>query len=345
MEQDTDTAVAAADPVQITDFTASLPVSVPTVTVRDFYENAKEALQLEIRAGRGGLNTLIPEKSLNRPALALTKYFKHFANKRLQLLGIGEMDYLLEKTEKEQTEILEEIIAKNIPGFLISHDIEPSPPLLRVADLHNVPVLHSKIESKNLFPKTTIRLEQLFAPRVTLHATFVDVRGAGILLHGPSGVGKSECALALIERGHGLVADDFVVVELRGDHSLCGFAKELGHAYMECRGVGIIDVGAIFGARSVVRQKSIDILVEFREWKEGTDEDRTGMEERYASILGQLIPHVILHVRPGRDMARLVELAAMVHALKQSGYNCATEFNKKLIQKMAAGGGGGVPAC
>jgi HPr kinase/phosphorylase len=329
------TAVAAdSNPMEVNDFTASLRVVRPKVSVRNFYEKAKDDLLLEVRAGSLGLDALIEEKSLNRPALALTRYFKHFANKRLQVFGIGEMDFLGDKPAAEQTEVLEEIMAKKIPGILVSRDKPPSQILMDVANLHNVPVLYSRIESRELFPKAIIRLEQLFAPRVTLHATFVDVRGIGVLLLGPSGIGKSECALALLARGHALVADDFVIVELRDDHNLCGFARESGHAHMECRGVGIIDVGAIFGARAVARQKSVDMLVEFRKWEEGVEEDRTGTEKRCASILGQRIPHFILHVRPGRDTARLVELAAMVHALKQMGYDCAEEFNKKLIKKM-----------
>jgi HPr kinase/phosphorylase len=163
----------------------------------------------------------------------------------------------------------------------------------------------------------------------------VSVGGVGVLLSGQSGVGKSECALTLIERGHSLVADDNVTVELRGDRCLHGYIKESGRGAMECRGIGIIDVMALFGARAFLLEKSVDLVIELVDWQEGMDEDRSGTErKRVASILGNHLPHIVLAVRPGRDIARLVEVAALVHARRQGGYDFAKEFNERMKKEM-----------
>ncbi|MDR2981282.1 MAG: HPr(Ser) kinase/phosphatase [Puniceicoccales bacterium] len=308
---------------------------VERITVREFYESAKESLQMEIIAGEEGLNNFIEEKSLNRPALALTGYFKHFANGRLQLFGAGEMAYLRDLREETQAVILEEIMNRKIPGIVISRGLTPTRPMIRVANEFKLPVLRSRLKSKDFTSEATILLEQKFAPRTNLHATLVDVRGIGVLLRGSSGVGKSECALALIERGHSLVADDYVKVHLLGDHGLRGTAKELNRGFMECRGIGIINIASIFGVRSVLLKKSIDLVITFVIWQPGMDEDRTGLENQTFEILGQKVPHIVLPVRPGRDMARLVEVAAMVHALRQTGYDSATEFNERLVKHMS----------
>jgi HPr kinase/phosphorylase len=319
----------------VTDLTEGFTPRTDIVSVRSFLEKTKEALGLNVFAGRNGLDIRIGEKSLNRPALALTGYFKHFANKRLQLFGIGEMAYLHDLPQERQIAVLDKIMEFGIPGILVSsNELNGMPALQRIADRYNVPVLSSKLASKDLFPETTIWLERLFAPRVSLHATLVSVSGTGVLLYGKSGVGKSECALTLIERGHSLVADDTVIVELRGDRSLHGYAKVTGRGAMECRGVGIINVASLFGVRAVLLEKTVDMVIEFRDWEEGIDEDRTGNEQHLASILGKQIPHVTLTVRPGRDMARLVEVASMVHALRQTGYDFSREFNQKLIASM-----------
>jgi HPr kinase/phosphorylase len=322
----------------ITDLTADLQTRADIVSVNGFYEKTKDALGLTILAGRDGLDIRIGEKSLNRPALALTGYFKHFANKRLQLFGIGETSYLQDLPAERQAAVLQEIMEYGIPGILVSiGELKTLSSLQRIANKYNVPVLSSKLASKDLFPEATIWLERLFAPRVTIHATLVSVNGVGVLLYGKSGVGKSECALTLIERGNSLVADDAVIVELRGDCSLHGYAKSIGRGAMECRGMGIINVAALFGVRAVLLEKSVDLVVELKAWEEQMEEDRTGGEARFASILGRRVPHVILSVRPGRDMARLVEVATMVHALKQTGYDFSKEFDNNLIQSMNAG--------
>ena len=210
--------------------------------------------------------------------------------------------------------------------------------LLKIADRHRVPLIRTQLKSKDFSAEATVLLEEKFAPRTNLHATLVDIKGIGVLLRGASGVGKSECALALIERGHSLVADDYVIVTLIADRELQGTSKELNRGYMECRGIGIINVASIFGVRSVRREKRVDLVVTFVLWQPGMDEERSGLEVETFEILGRKVAHMTIPVRPGRDMARLVEVAAMVHALRGMGHDSAKEFSDRLIQFMSKDG-------
>ena len=304
------------------------------VTVRDFYESARDRLEMEIVAGETGLGNVIGEKSLNRPALALTGYFKHFGSSRLQLFGAGEISYLADLRPETQRVILEEIFRKRIPGIIVSRGQHPTPSMVALADAYGVPILRSRLKSKDFTAEATMLLDQKFALHGNMHGTLIDVRGVGVLLRGESGVGKSECALALIERGYSLVADDYVIVRLVGDSSLLGSGKDVSRGFMECRGIGIINVASMFGIRSVRREKTIDLIISFVPWREGIEEDRTGLESRELEILGRKVPHIQLAVRPGRDMARLVEVAVMVHSLRQMGHDPAEEFNERLIRMM-----------
>lgn len=310
------------------------------ITVQDFYDSARERLEMEIAAGGAGMGNVIGEKSLNRPALALTGYFKHFGSSRLQLFGAGEISYLADLRPETQKVILEEIFQKGIPGIIVSRGLYPTPSMVLLADLYKVPILRSRMKSKDFTAEATMLLDQKFALQTNLHGTLLSVRGVGVLLRGESGVGKSECALALVERGHSLVADDYVLVRLVGENSLVGTGKEVSRGFMECRGIGIINVASMFGIRSVRREKNIDLIVSFVHWREGMEEDRTGLELQEFEILGRKVPHIQLAVRPGRDMARLVEVAVMVHSLRQMGHDPAEEFNERLIRMMSLSGPG-----
>ena len=321
---------------------ASVPASPATgkprsrnvVRVRDFYEPAKTRLDMELVAGDAGLDNVIGEKSLNRPALALTGYFKHFGNRRLQLFGAGEISYMSDLRPETQKIILEEIFQKGIPGIVVSRGLHPTPSMVALADIYKVPILRSRMKSKDFTAEATLLLDQKFALSTNLHGTLIDVRGVGVLLRGESGVGKSECALALIERGYALVADDYVLVRLVGENSLVGTGKEVSRGFMECRGIGIINIASMFGIRSVRLEKTIDLVVSFVHWREGMEEDRTGLEPKELDILGRKIPLIQLAVRPGRDMARLVEVAVMVHSLRATGHDPAQEFNERLMRIM-----------
>jgi len=308
-----------------------------SVSVREFFDSFKDMLQMELLAGAEGLDNVISEKSINRPALAVTGYFKEFAHRRLQLFGAGEMAYLDDQPDPVREKLLDDVFSKKIPAVVVTRGLEVDALLKRLADKHRVPIIRTQLKSKDFSAEATVLLEEKFAPRTNLHATLVDIRGVGVLLRGASGVGKSECALALIERGHSLVADDYVIVTLIADRELQGTSKELNRGYMECRGIGIINIASIFGVRSVRREKRVDLVVTFVLWQPGMDEERSGLEVETFEILGRKVPHMTIPVRPGRDMARLVEVAAMVQALRGMGHDSAKEFSERLIQHMAKG--------
>jgi HPr kinase/phosphorylase len=308
-----------------------------SVSVREFFDSFRDMLQMELLAGADGLDNVISEKSINRPALAVTGYFKEFANRRLQLFGAGEMAYLADQPDSLREKLVEDVFSKKVPAVVVSRGLQVDAMLTRLADKHHVPIIRTQLKSKDFSAEATVLLEEKFAPRTNLHATLVDIRGVGVLLRGASGVGKSECALALIERGHSLVADDFVIVTLIGDRELQGTSKELNRGYMECRGIGIINIASIFGVRSVRREKRVDLVVTFVLWQPGMDEERSGLEVETFEILGRKVPHMTIPVRPGRDMARLVEVAAMVQALRGMGHDSAKEFSDRLIQHMSRG--------
>jgi HPr kinase/phosphorylase len=308
---------------------------IESVSVRDFYDSFKQRLGLNLVAGKEGIEKLICERSVNRPALALIGCFHFFGAKRLQLFGAGEMAYLRELGEEQERKVLEPIFQRQIPCVVISRNLAPSRTFREIAEKYATPIFRTKLRSKNFTVEVTIALEEKFAPSTSLHGTLLDVKGIGVIITGESGVGKSECALALIERGHSLVADDIVHIKRISEHELLGHSSNLGRGYMECRGIGIINVAQLFGVRSVRLHKRLDLIIQFVLWKPGMFEERTGLEENFVNILGLKIPTMEIPVRPGRDMARLVEVAALVQTSKLMGHNPAEDFNQMLIANMA----------
>lgn len=311
------------------------PKVLESLSLRAFFEMAEKPLKLKLVAGEGGMNRTIRDKSINRPALALAGFFKNFGARRIQLFGAGEIAYFKEVPEERQREILQEMVARHIPCMLVSRNLLPTPVMEEISRRHAVPLFRSSLASRDLANIAVMQLESVFAPRIAEHGTLMDIKGIGTLIRGQSGVGKSECALALIERGHSLVADDLVYIRQVGENDLEGRSSELNRGYMECRGLGIVNIADLFGIRSVRREKNVNLVVTFEEWKQGMTEERTGLEQDYFDILGVSVPHVILPVRPGRDLARLVEVAAMLQALKFMGHDSAREFNDRLIAFMA----------
>ncbi|MFP4166252.1 MAG: HPr(Ser) kinase/phosphatase [Opitutales bacterium] len=308
---------------------------IEALPVSEFYESFKDALELELVAGEKGLNKTIRERSLNRPALAVAGFFKYFASKRIQLFGAGEMGYLREMNEDEERRVITEILKRNVPCLVISRHLAPSKTFRELADSYNTPLIRSPLKSKIFTTEATLLLEEKFAPRTHVHGTLLDVKGIGTLICGESGVGKSECALALIERGHSLVADDLTYVKRLSDREIMGTSSELSRGYMECRGIGIINIAELFGVRAVRMQKRLDLVIHFVNWAAGMHEERTGLEENSMEILGLEVPIMEIPVRPGRDMARLVEVASMVRALRIMGHDSgAAEFNERLIAHM-----------
>ena len=310
------------------------PKLIDSIAVLDFFNAGKEKLEMTVAAGERGMKSLVRDKSINRPALALTGYYKSFATRRVQVFGAGEIAYLRDINEDKQYKVLTEIAQRRIPCMIVTRDLAPTQPMVTVANENDIPLLRTALSTRDFLAAATLLLEELFAPRLSEHGTLMDVKGMGVLIRGDSGVGKSECALALIERGYSLVADDKVNIRLLNEHELVGTSNEINRGYMECRGLGIINIAEIFGIRSVRTEKNLNLVITFERWKEGDEEDRTGLEQDSFDILGIKLPHIRFAVKPGRDLARLVEVASMVQALKMIGHDSAKEFNERLIGQM-----------
>ncbi len=305
------------------------------ITVAHFLESYREKLKLEVVTGEAGLHRLIREGTINRPSLALTGFFKYFANKRIQVLGAAEMTYLKTLSQRKQIEILQAMVKRHIPCLVLTRNFNATHPMLAVAAEMNLPILRTPMITMNFVNLATLCIDNEFAPSTTEHATTLDIKGVGVMLRGTSGVGKSECALALIERGHSLVADDLTVIKLLDERELMATSRPLNRGWMECRGIGIINVAEMFGVKSIRLEKRIDMVVSLQEWTPDAVEERTGLEEQFYEVLGLKVPHIELFVRPGRDMARLVEVAALTQALKRMGHDPAKDFNDRLISFMS----------
>lgn len=313
------------------------PKIVESIEVNLFYDKFKDNLKLSLVAGDEGLKKVIKEKSINRPGIALSGFLESFAARRIQLFGAGEMAYMKTLSHAAQEDILLKFAEREIPCIVVSRDLEPTRIMIEVANRYDIALFRTPMSSKDIVTTATVLLEHEFAPMVTEHGTMLDIKGIGTFLRGKSGIGKSECALALIERGHSLVADDLTYIRLINEQELLAHSSELNRGYMECRGIGIINVGDLFGIRNVRLEKRIDLVVTFDEWSAEHDEDRTGLEESFFNILGIDVPQIEIYIRPGRDLARLVEVAAMVRAAKIMGHDSAKEFNDRLIAHMAKG--------
>ncbi|MDE0767509.1 MAG: HPr(Ser) kinase/phosphatase [Opitutaceae bacterium] len=309
--------------------------SIDGLSVRDFLKTYSEHLKLELVAGERGLRRIIREGSVNRPSLALTGFFKYFANKRLQVLGASEMTYLRSLTPEAQEKRLGELIDRNIPCLVLARNYLPLPSIKAVAEKRRLPILRTSMITMNFLNAATLSLDAAFAPTTSEHGTMMDIKGIGTLIRGTSGIGKSECALALIERGHSIVSDDLTRIRLVDERELIATSTKLNRGHMECRGIGIINVGEMFGVRSVRLDKRIDLVVSLLELAPDSEEDRTGLDQDHFNILGIDVPHIEIFVRPGRDIARIVEVASMVQALKRLGHDPAKEFNDRLIARMS----------
>jgi len=309
--------------------------NIESIAVKEFYNSYGDQLKLRLVTGEKTLSrSTIKEKSVNRPALAVTGYFKYFANKRIQLFGAGEMAFFREQSAARRKAVIEAMVAKKIPCVVVSRSLSPTSEMIEILEKAGVPLFRTPLSSKAFTTEVTVLLEEKFAPRTSLHGTLLEIRGIGTLIRGASGAGKSEAALALIERGHSLVADDLVRVKLLSDHTPIGFCDPLSRGFMECRGIGIINVEKLFGNRFVRIEKKIDLVITLLDESSNMEPERTGLGRKYYEILGFDVPMMEIPVRTGRDMARLIEVAAMVQGARQFGYDSADDLNEKLLHKM-----------
>ena len=306
------------------------------VTVERLYVQHGDALGLKLVAGAKGLKRLIRENTVNRPGLALAGFTKYFASKRVQVMGAAEYTFLKSLTREQRRDRYADLFSHKIPCVVFSRNLRPDREFLKAAEHANVPLFQCPLITMKFINLATLALEMMFAPRGTEMGSMVDILGIGVIIKGESGIGKSESVLALIERGYSLVADDITKVTLLDGREIMGTSAELTRNHMEVRGIGIINVAAMFGVKSIRLEKRVDLIVSLKVWNEVPDVDRLGMEDEHVEILGVKVPHITIPVRPGRDLARLVEVAAYQTKLKQSGYNPAKELNERLLAKMAS---------
>lgn len=276
---------------------------------------------------------LITRSEVNRPGLPLTGFFDYFTPERIQIIGRVESIFLSQLSDKERYDRLYQLFEKKPVCIILARGIEPPVEMLEVAKIFDVPILRTPVATTDFVASLIASLNIHLAPTITRHGVLVEVYGEGILILGDSGIGKSETAIELIKRGHRLIADDAVEISRVSEKTLVGRAPSIIRHYMELRGIGIIDVRRIFGVGAVKETEKIQLVIKFEPWVEGKLYDRMGLENETVEILGINIPAITVPVRPGRNLAVILEIAAMNQRLKKMGYNTAEEFNKKLEEE------------
>jgi HPr kinase/phosphorylase len=280
------------------------------------------------------MGRLIREGAVNRLGMALTGFIKYFAFRRIQLIGKSEVSYFQSLDAPTRQARIRAILDRKIPCIVFSRDNRPPAVILKEAQRAKVPIFISPIPTPRLVNLITLCLEEDFAPSTSEHGSMVDIMGVGVLIRGESGVGKSECALGLVERGYSLVADDITRLRLLEGRELMATSAEVTRTFMEVRGIGIINVAAIFGGRAIRTEKRLDLVVTLEEWDKVEEIERTGLDQQFYEILGLQIPHVRIPIRPGRDLAGLVQVAALDQKMKTMGQFSALEFNEKLMSRL-----------
>ncbi len=267
---------------------------------------------------------------INRPALQLTGYFEHFYSERVQIIGYVEYTYLEHLSREEKIPVYEKFLSYHVPCIIYTTTIEPDEDMLRLAKQYEVPIFTTKKTTSDFMAEIIRWLGVELAPCISIHGVLVDVYGEGVLIMGESGIGKSEAALELIKRGHRLVSDDVVEIRRVSDVTLVGSAPDITRHFIELRGIGIIDVKTLFGVESVKNTQSIDLVIKLEEWDRDKQYDRMGLEEEYTEFLGNRVVCHSIPIRPGRNLAVIVETAAVNHRQKKMGYNAAREFYNRV---------------
>ncbi|HLB36260.1 MAG TPA: HPr(Ser) kinase/phosphatase [Gemmatimonadales bacterium] len=307
----------------------------PTLRVRELLAQKGESLQLESLTGEIGLDRTIAVPEISSPGLVLAGFTGRFAARRLHALGETEIAYLKSLQPAERRKSLEAFLSYELPCVFVTKSQQVPRELLTMAKARKIPVLRSKLKTAEFYRRITPYLTEVFAPTATVHGSLADVYGVGLLFIGRSGIGKSECVLDLVERGHRLVADDVVHITQRGADVLIGRAHELSYRYMEIRGVGLVDVSALFGIHAVRHQKRIEVVVELTEWEQAAEVERTGLDGKTTKILGVDLPLVSVPLNPGKNITVISEVVAMNHLLRYSGVDSAQAFNTRLLKRLA----------
>ena len=287
-----------------------------------------------------GLETIVPSSKqgwdikatdMNRPGMQLAGFYDYFPHEGPQVIGKVEMTYLESLPPEIRWERLEKFMSYDMPCVILSRGMRCPPDLERIAKRRDIPIYQSPLTTMRFISNAILYLNAQLAPRQTMHGVLVNVYGVGILLTGESGVGKSESALELVKRGHQLVADDVVDVRKVTDQRLVGEAPEMVRHFMEIRGIGIIDIRAMYGIGSVVLSKTIDLVIHLEMWVKDRAYDRLGLTQEYMTTMGVRVPLMVIPVQPGRNLAIVIEVAARNFTLKRTGYNAAVELDKRLV--------------
>nr|WP_279325949.1 HPr(Ser) kinase/phosphatase [Bacillus sp. FJAT-47783] len=296
------------------------------VRTKDIIEN----FQMELISGGEGVSRPITTSDLSRPGIEIAGFFTYYPKERVQLLGMTELTFFQKLTDEEKASRMAQLCTEATPAIIVSRDMDVPKELIEASEEANVPVLRSPLKTTRLASRLTNFLESKLAPTTAIHGVLVDIYGVGVLITGKSGVGKSEAALELVKRGHRLVADDCVEIRQEDQDTLIGNAPELIRHLLEIRGLGIIDVMTLFGAGAVRNYKRITLVINLELWDQTKQYDRLGLEEEKMKILDTEITRLTVPVRPGRNLAVIIEVAAMNYRLKKMGFNAAKQFTNKL---------------
>jgi len=301
-----------------------------SITIGFLVESNKERLRLTSLTGDAGFDKKITDKNVHRPGLALAGFVQLFRYDRVQVFGNTEISYLEQLNPAQRAKALETIFRFDVPCVVVTSDNKVDETFVKYALANKVPVLRTPFETTKFIYFLSDFLDDQFAPQTVVHGSFVDVYGIGVLLIGRSGIGKSEIALDLVERGHRLVADDVVMITRKGEGILMGAGTDLVKHFMEIRGLGLIDVRSMFGIRAIRFQKRVELVIELMEWRPDEDYTRTGLDDEGISILDVQLPRVELPIFPGKNVTVICEVIALNHLLKHYGYDAAKEFSKRL---------------
>ncbi|MBX3133198.1 MAG: HPr(Ser) kinase/phosphatase [Gemmatimonadaceae bacterium] len=303
---------------------------MPTLTVGALFERLKDELQLDLLGSAAGLERPIETDDASGPGLVLAGYTGRFVHERVQVLGETEVSYLKSLSPAERRNNLKAFFGFPIPCVMVTKGQELPEGMAELASESGIAILRSQLKTQDFYHRLAPFLEDSFAPSTNLHGSLADVYGVGLLFTGQSGIGKSECVLDLVERGHRLVADDVVIARRKGADVIIASGHPLQRHFMEIRGVGLIDVRAIFGIRAVRQQKRIEVIVHLQQWKEGMPVERTGLDTVTTEILGVPIPRITVPLNPGKNITVVAEVIAMNHLLRYSGEDPAHTFNERL---------------
>ncbi|MBS4035674.1 MAG: HPr kinase/phosphorylase [Ignavibacterium sp.] len=305
-----------------------------SITVGFLYNQGNNICKLKLFTENHDFEKKIYEQNVHRPGLALAGFVDLFSFARVQIFGNTEIRYLQLQSPEKTEESLDKIFKFEIPCIILTNNNKPSEILLRKAEEKRVPIFGTELTTTKLIYFISDFLDDQFTPRLTLHGSFVDVYGVGMLFTGKSGIGKSEVALDLIERGHRLVADDVIVLSKKGEGILMGSGTDVGKHYMEVRGLGIIDIQKMFGIRAIRYQKRLEVIVELEIWNDNSNYTRTGLDDQTANILDIDIPYVKLPILPGKNITVISEVISLHYLLKHYGYDAARAFQERLNQKI-----------